>query len=339
MNFSILRTKKLKSFGAVARSARHTFREQPTPNADPNPLRRNRTVGASGTRHILQKLRESLPEKRRRDAVLCIEYLVTASPESFKRYGGRLDDLGGGYFSDALSWLKKRHGSENVLSATLHLDESTPHLVAYVVPRTKDGRLSCRDFLGGPTKLREMQDSFYASCGAKHGLERGVRGSKAKHEEVSAFYSTMTAVGDVPQLSFKDYAGAAFGRKTDRWRQAEALAKANAQRVALAARTRKVDRSRRERLEELAKRLDERQQISTHREIVYSSKVHELDQRLKSVESREKEVLADAGRVLALEAERDTLLRRLGMLEALIEPKGVAPKRGLVLNDEASFSH
>ena len=339
MSFAILRAKKLKSFGAVARSARHTFREQPTPNADPNQLGRNRTVGASGAQHILQKLRERLPEKRRSDAVLCIEYLITASPESFKRHGGRLDDLGGGYFSDALSWLKKRHGAENFLSSTLHLDESTPHLVAYVVPRTKDGRLSCRDFLGGPAKLREMQDSFHASCGAKRGLERGVRGSKAKHEVVSAFYSTMTAVGDAPQVSFKDYAGAAFGRKTDRWRQVEAVAKANAQRAALAAHTSKANRSRHKRLEELARRLDERQQVAAHREIVYSSKMYELDQRLESVVSRERESLADAGRILTLEAERDTLLRRLRMLESLVDPKGMAPRRGLDLNDEAGFSY
>jgi hypothetical protein len=34
MNFAIIRTQKLKSISAVVRSARHTFREIPTPNAD-----------------------------------------------------------------------------------------------------------------------------------------------------------------------------------------------------------------------------------------------------------------------------------------------------------------
>ncbi|MNJ20163.1 hypothetical protein D3C77_144930 [compost metagenome] len=67
MSYAILRTKKLKSIGAVARSARHTFREQLTPNADPAQLSRNRTVGAQGTDSLLQAMKGRLPDKRRRD--------------------------------------------------------------------------------------------------------------------------------------------------------------------------------------------------------------------------------------------------------------------------------
>ncbi|MGP5403422.1 MobV family relaxase, partial [Pseudomonas helleri] len=211
------RAKKLKSMGAVSRSAQHTFRAQPTPNADPALTGRNRTVGAKGSAQILAALVRTLPTKRRKDAVLAIEYLVTASPEAFKRHGGRLDDMGDGYFSDALKWLKTRHGAANVLSATVHLDESTPHMVVYVVPMTADMRLSCRDFLGGPEKLRAMQTSFHAEVGALRGLERGVEGSKAKHEAVSAFYSTMAAAGEAPVLKRRDYAAAAVGVKTEAW--------------------------------------------------------------------------------------------------------------------------
>jgi hypothetical protein len=35
MNYCILRAAKLNSFGSIAASAKHTFREIPTPNADP----------------------------------------------------------------------------------------------------------------------------------------------------------------------------------------------------------------------------------------------------------------------------------------------------------------
>ena len=338
MSYAILRAKKLKSLGAVARSARHTFREQPTPNADPAQLGCNRTVGAQGADRLLQVLKGRLPDKWRRDAVLCIEYLVTASPEAFKRHGGHLDDLGGGYFSDALAWLKSRHGADNVVSSTVHLDESTPHLVAYVVPRTQDGRLSCRDFLGGPAKLREMQDSFHAACGAKRGLERGVRGSKAKHEDVAAFYATMTAAGEAPQLSFRDYAAAAIGKKTDRWKQAEAVSKANAQRAAHEPRARKANRSRYRRLDKVAMELDERQQIAAHREIEHAIKIYELEQRSRSVAAREKEIRAEADKVLILEAERDTLERRLDILEGRMHPQHMAPERGRDRNDEVTLA-
>ncbi|VVO30860.1 MobV family relaxase [Pseudomonas fluorescens] len=328
MTYAILRTKKIKCLSAVTRSARHTFREQPTPNADPARFGRNRTVGAGSTEQLIESLRARLPAKRRKDAVLCIEYLVTASPEAFQCHGGRLDDLGGAYFADALTWLRKRHGSDNVISSTIHLDESTPHLVAYVIPRTKDGRLSCRDFLGSPAKLREMQDGFHAACGAKRGLERGVKGSKAKHEDVKAFYSTLTAANEAPQLSRKDYAAAAFGVKTENWKYAEKVASANALRATYEPRTRKATRSKCKVLKKLAVTLLEQQQIAAHREIERTIKEDDLEQRFKSLVSLEKISREAECKVLSLEAERDALQRQLEILEEKKKQNNKAPERG-----------
>ena len=315
MSYAILRTKKLKSFGALARSARHTFREQPTPNSDPAMRGRNRTVGAHGTGSLLQAMKSRLPDKRRRDAVLCIEYLITASPEAFMRHGGNLDDLGSGYFSDALTWLKKRHGAENVVSSTVHLDESTPHLVAYVVPRTKDGRLSCRDFLGGVAKLRKMQDEFHAACGSRRGLERGVIGSKAKHGDVAAFYTVMKAAGAAPALGIKDYAAAAFGKKTKLWLEAENIAKANTLCAAREPQIRKAIRSRCRTLQSLAKNLRSKQQIAAHQEVEHQMQEFDLEQRSNALALRERDIQLAENNILALEVERDTLARRLELLE------------------------
>ncbi|WP_448110345.1 MobV family relaxase [Pseudomonas lini] len=327
MTYAILRTKKLKSFGAVARSAGHTFREQPTPNSDPVRRSQNRTVGVRGACQVLSAIKGLLPDKRRSDAVLCIEYLVTASPEAFRRHGGRLDDLGGGYFSDALAWLRKRHGAENVISSTVHLDESTPHLVAYVVPITRDGRLSCRDFLGGPSKLREMQDSFYATCGITHGLERGIRGSKAKHEEIAAFYTTLAAVGDAPQLRRKDYAAAALGIKTDAWHQAEDAARVNALKAAHEPRRKKANLARCLRIEKQAAQISESEQIVAHRRIVHAALEADLEQRSTSLALREKEILAVDDKLRTLEVERDALERRLEMIEEVSLTGEKAPFR------------
>ncbi|WP_242483035.1 MobV family relaxase [Pseudomonas sp. TH10] len=261
MGYAILRAKKLKSFGAVVRSARHTHREQPTPNADPAMTRLNKTVGAKGADQVLAALKRTLPTKRRKDAVLAIEYLVTASPEDFKRHGGRLDDTGDGYFADALKWLQAKHGRMNVISATIHLDESTPHMIAYVVPMTADKRLSCRDFLGGPEKLRAMQTDFHAKIGAPRCLERGVEGSKAKHETMSSFYATMTAANEAPALKPKDYAAAAMGIKTEAWRQAEDLAKANAVRAAREPKTKKSTWAKAKAVKKQADALEKKQRI------------------------------------------------------------------------------
>ena len=242
--FAIIRAHKHKTVSAVARSARHTFREQPTLNADSSQSSRNRFAGSRSTKALLSSLAERLPANRRKDAVLCIEYLITASPEAFTKHGGHLDDLGSGYFADALSWLHARHGQANIISAAVHLDETTPHLVAYVVPLTRDGRLCARDFLGGPKVMRDMQDSFYTTCGLPHGLHRGIQGSKAHHTKVSQFYSALQAPSPDEPLSALDYAAKALGHETEAWKQAQAKAKQIAEQATLTTLQRKALHSR-----------------------------------------------------------------------------------------------
>ena len=92
------------------------------------------------------------------------------------------------FFKRSLEWLKQRHGAENVISTSIHRDETTPHLVAYVVPIDLEGKLNAREFLGGRSKLSKMQTDFYNEV--KHlGLERGLEGSKAEHTTIKDFYA------------------------------------------------------------------------------------------------------------------------------------------------------
>lgn len=323
MAYAIIRAKKLKTMGAVSRSAQHTFRMQPTPNADPALTVRNRTVGAKGSEQILAALMRALPTKRRKDAVLAIEYLVTASPEAFKRHGGRLDDMGDGYFADALKWLKTRHGAANVLSATIHLDESTPHMVVYVVPITADRRLSCRDFLGGPQKLRSMQTSFHAEVGAQRGLARGVEGSKAKHEAVAAFYSTMAAAGEAPVLKPRDYAAAAVGVKTEAWQRAETVASANAQSAARHARSKQAILSRARAVKKAASLVEYRQREIERQEHHLCSRELDLDRRSRSIDDLVSRVSEAEQNAEVLAAEKSALEHRLKKLESTLSKDNV----------------
>lgn len=73
----------------------------------------------------------------------------------------------------------------------VQLDETSPHLVAYVVPLTKDGRLSARDFLGGPAKMIAMQTEFAKVVGAPFGLQRGLQGSKALHTTATQYNAVL----------------------------------------------------------------------------------------------------------------------------------------------------
>lgn len=195
MNLCILRAEKLSTFGSIAGSAKHTFREISTPNADPARTHLNWTAGATSAAAVCAAVKARLPEKRRKDAVLAIEYLITASPEFFKTKPWKTQRE---YFNAAIAWLKERHGGENVVCLNLQLDETSPHLVAYCVPITKDGRLSAKDFLGGCKILSAMQTDFADRVGKKVGLERGIEGSKAKHTTAKQYAE---ALNKAPSLA------------------------------------------------------------------------------------------------------------------------------------------
>ena len=90
----------------------------------------------------------------------------------------------------ACEWLQTRYG-ERIVRAELHLDESTPHSHAYMAPLDEKGKLNCRALLGGSRyRLSELQDDFAAAM-ASLGLERGIKGSRAKHTEVRKYYAAI----------------------------------------------------------------------------------------------------------------------------------------------------
>lgn len=188
MAFAIMRCAKLKSMGNIAASLQHAYRERDTPNADDERTPDNEHFGqVSSTDQAMGKMRELLPEKRRKDAVLCVEYLMTASPEWWKT---ATEQEQAKFFGKAHAWAAKKYGSDRIISAVIHRDEKTPHLSLHVVPLTEDGRLSAKQFIGNKKQMSQDQDTFAATM-EPLGLVRGVKGSKAKHQTVRAYYAAL----------------------------------------------------------------------------------------------------------------------------------------------------
>ncbi|HEY9828803.1 MAG TPA: MobV family relaxase [Stenomitos sp.] len=199
MAYCICRIAKLKSGGAIAASEQHTLRTRETPNADLS-KENERFIGKHpiySTMPLAQEVFERIgeqPQKIRSDAVLCVEMMLTASPEYF-----RPDDEGraGKWNKDQLEqwkqanykWLNETYG-DKIVRAELHLDESTPHIHAYFVPLDQNNKLNCKSYFGGRQKLREFQDS-YAEAMAPLGLERGIKGSRATHTQVKDYYAAV----------------------------------------------------------------------------------------------------------------------------------------------------
>ena len=190
MNYAILRTAKLKTMGNIGGSLAHSYRTIETPNANPNLTSKNHHSVAT-PEAVKQAIKDRLPEKRRSDAVLCIEYLITASPE-WEGWGKSQEAE---FFKQASLWLMDKHGAENVAGVSIHRDISTPQLVAYVVPIDHKGKLNCKNFLGGRVKLNQMQTDF-ANTVADLGLTRGKEGSKAKHTSIKAYYHDINHARD-----------------------------------------------------------------------------------------------------------------------------------------------
>ena len=200
MAYAILRAKKLKTAGSVAASLQHNFRERETPNADAQRTPANEHHHSISADQAMGLLRSRLPPKHRKDAVLAVEYVMTASPAWFERATFELQHA---FFERSLAWLRDKYGVENVIAATVQRDEKTPHLSAFVVPRTADGRLSAKDFIGNRDKMRADQTSF-AELVRDLGLERGIPGSRATHQRVSQHYAQISRTEPLPTITEVD---------------------------------------------------------------------------------------------------------------------------------------
>ena len=187
MAYAIMRAEKLSNMGAVAASMQHCYRERETRNADPKRTPDNQHLVAKNTDEAMGKLRALLPEKRRKDAVLAVEYVMSASPEWFVTATPEQEKA---LFQQSLQWLADKYGADRIITASIHRDETTPHLSAFVVPLTQDKRLSAKEFIGSRDKMRADQTT-YAACVANLGLERGIEGSKATHQTIQQHYAAV----------------------------------------------------------------------------------------------------------------------------------------------------
>lgn len=132
---------------------------------------------------IDERIKQLSPKRKiKDDAVLVTSFILGSDKEFFDRITA---DQQKRFFADCTDFFSERYGKENVVSAVVHLDESTPHLHFNLMPVT-DGRL-CAKELFDRAALRELQTNFYEVVGKKYGLKRGKEGSTAKHLDTVAF--------------------------------------------------------------------------------------------------------------------------------------------------------
>jgi hypothetical protein len=195
---AIIRVAKIKTAGAARGKTAHNYRLMDTPNADPA---RTATLNqeyvntdrADYWSLAEQRIAEVVTRKVRDDQVRAMEFVLTASPDWFKRgQDGQAEDMRESkWVADNLHFLKEKFGEKNVVSFTLHQDEKTPHVHAVVIPITDKNRLSA-DTLFNPKTLVKLQTE-YAAAMAEHGLERGIEGSRRQHQDMKQVYGHQQA--------------------------------------------------------------------------------------------------------------------------------------------------
>lgn len=130
---------------------------------------------------IERKLKANGIEKYRKDAVLCLDGLYTASPEFFQNKN-REDIVK--YFAECLEFHKKSFG--DVFNAVIHFDETTPHLHVQSVP-IFEKKLCAKKIMGNIKNYHILQDRFYADVAQKLGFDRGqIRDDEHKRNHLTS---------------------------------------------------------------------------------------------------------------------------------------------------------
>lgn len=189
VGYAVVHMMKIKS-GAVGGIQSHNNREhKPKTNPDVDMSRSEDNYDLISCdnykRSIKEKLSNLVESSRavRKDAVVVCNFIVTSDNETMNALGA---DRQREFFEDSVKWFSDRYGADRVLNATVHMDETTPHLHIGVMPITQDGRLSAKAIFT-KTEMKAIQTEFARDVGEKYGLERGVEGSERTHLSEARF--------------------------------------------------------------------------------------------------------------------------------------------------------
>lgn len=189
VGYAVVHMMKIKS-GAVGGIQSHNNREhEPKTNPDVDMSRSEDNYDLISCdnykRSIKEKMSNLVESSRavRKDAVVVCNFIVTSDNETMNALGA---DRQREFFQDSVKWFSDRYGADRVLNATVHMDETTPHLHIGVMPITQDGRLSAKAIFT-KTEMKAIQTEFARDVGEKYGLERGVEGSERTHLSEARF--------------------------------------------------------------------------------------------------------------------------------------------------------
>ena len=199
--FALIRSEKLKKKNIGAACA-HNNRDIVVPNARVAVQNETLIACPDYEAKVDEMLATYAPKAQKRTtSVLAQELILSASAEYFRptcpqTWGYWEDDKYQNWKTATFDFLKDRYG-KNLIACEVHLDESTPHMHAVVIPLTKVTEKNPHIRLSAFDVFTEEEcvayHTAYAEATAHLGLVRGVEGSKAKHQAVKKFYADINS--------------------------------------------------------------------------------------------------------------------------------------------------
>ena len=212
MGYFSLDIKKAKGTSDTTQSD-HIERKIIPKNADPTRTHLNRVLveypdGVHGRDEAIAHRLNTADIRRKitHDQVRVVRVVLSGTHEDmmYIQEKEKLDE----WCNDSIQWLQATFGKDNVVAAHLHMDEKTPHIHAAVVPIvTGERRKAKKEQADGKRKYRKKTNSVrlcaddlfnrqtliayhdnYARVMTKYGLQRGVRGSEARHTTTMQYY-------------------------------------------------------------------------------------------------------------------------------------------------------
>lgn len=198
VNYCVIHVAKFKSWSLIAME-KHLNRTAQTEgshtNYDINPeltkfnvnlMDRDEKYNQFKIREKYKEVTKNLDSKPRKDAVMFISVVVSASPKFFKDM--TMDQIEN-YFEAAKDFLMDFYGPENCIGAYVNVDEegnknreANPHMHFLVAP-IKDNKLCCKKVVTR-NSLRKLQDDLPKYLQARgYDVERGVFNSPRRHTD------------------------------------------------------------------------------------------------------------------------------------------------------------
>ena len=219
--------------GVLNQRYQHDFRTRDVPNADMS-IKNHVLVAPEGTyndafENKINNLDYYKDHDIRKNGVMAYDIFMSFTHDAEKELGFDVKE----WEQKSLEWLRTTFNSnqmdkygDNIISVVCHMDESTPHIHAVVVPIDNRGHLNASYYTGNRDRFFAMQDSYGKEMSYNFGLERGVKYSSATHDTMRKLYAEVREAmhGVEPLRKNEKESVHDFEKRVQEVRETEALA-------------------------------------------------------------------------------------------------------------------